>query len=870
LNEIIKIRGATVNNLKSVDLDISVGKIICFTGPSGSGKSSLAFHTLYAESKRRFLNSLPSFLKFFNERPAPVSVESISPVLPVFALPQTNPVMGSRSNVGDLLGITEKLGKLFFQLGRPTCPDHRKFLKSTSLEREIGKLITKKDHDEKSIMHLFVEKSVYEKIFTSGPMPSRSIAEGEDGPVAFNENHRYWEILRFRVNNLDRVEKKLEEIIPGGQKKPLFYFSDRLGFKRLKWADYLVCSECDYSFTQKISAENFSPFNALGACGKCGGYGSTLEYDEKKLVSKRHLSVKEGGITILNYKRFARYLTKLEGVLEKENISLTSPIDELEKPFWEILFKGKGGYPGVDSLLKKLEAKKYKSNVRIYIRGKQSEYECPSCEGVRVSKVLFNYQLLNSKTCPTLFDIYNYDIGELGDFFENLETTGFESFIAHQVSEIKDCLSMSKRLGLGHLKYTRKAKSISSGEYQRLLLVKYFCFQGSGSLFVFDEPSLGLGYKEQKELYLGFKKLKKQGNTVILVDHSEFIQAHCDEMIKIGPGSGQFGGEITYQGKPEKFKNQVYPRVKSILETKDVIKASNLSIFGSSLTELAFPIGKVSWVTGDSGTGKSAFVLKTLANAIHRNIYDEDFFDDIGTADNFEGLDKIKDIVIIAANTVKMSSRSTVGSYTGISPVVRKYFSALTTSRSMGAKDGHFSSNSELGKCPECEGKGKKTIELQFVEDLEIECENCGGRKLNPIYGGISDGEFTAYEALGNPLSEILERVKLTPKFQRIWDYLKILNLDYLSLDREVKSLSGGEFQRLMLLNRLQKNMVNSLLVFENISFGLGSGEIANLCNLISDLQKMGNTVVIVDQSPQFASIAEFSLNFNGLAHSIR
>jgi len=421
-------------------------------------------------------------------------------------------------------------------------------------------------------------------------------------------------------------------------------------------------------------------------------------------------------------------------------------------------------------------------------------------------------------------------------------------------------------MGLDHLSLLRKAKSLSAGEYQRLLLIKYLSFQGTDSLFVLDEPSLGLAEEELKKLIDGLRAIIAQGNTVVLIDHSEFVQKSADHLIAMGPSSGKAGGEILYQGTPSKYfqkKENVEWDIKKALSSKtQFIEVKGASVHKHVYSNFKVPVRAMTWVTGNSGSGKTSALIKVMANDLYKKIHHELLDDVVYEAKSIKSPIDFEDVIVIASELNRFTSRSSVGTVTELSSVIRKHFLKLPIAKSMNLKEGHLSSNSDLGMCPRCEGKGFLVIEMQYLEDIILECEECKGLKIRPIYANISDGKMTLAEAYNLPLGQVLERIDLTPKFRRVWDYLKILNLDYLSLDRTLNSLSGGEKQRIYLLSKLLKTIENSLIIFENISFGLSERELKQLGEFLNDLVKLGNTIVIVDASQCFRHLASFKLHF--------
>lgn len=850
----IRIRGARVNNLKSVDIDLPIGKITCFAGPSGSGKTSLAFHTVYNESKRRFLNSFPAYLKFFSDRPAPVDVDEIFPVLPVFGLPQINPVVGTRSVVADTMRLSELFQSLYYHHGIERCPVHNEELRALSLADLLEQSLEGKDENSK--FHLVMSRSDFLTHFSKSPFPSRSYdREIRD----FRERDPYWEVLRFKKKGVSKLDKKAAEYLD--KDIELFLVDEENHISKISAARRKLCPVCQRPGIENKSPANFTAFNALGACKACNGFGANLEYDEKKLVDS-DLSVEEGGVKLLEYKRFAHEYENLYRALKEEGVSTEKPIKKLPKRFWDILYKGGGDYRGFQALFDYLDSKRYKASVRIFIRGKQKEVVCPVCGGARISPDVERFYLDDSKS---FYDVWGMSVAEARDYFAGFDLRKPPEDFKRALNKTLSVLDAAVGVGLGHLALTRKVKSVSPGEYQRLLLLKHLSYEGTGALFIFDEPSLGLNEKEMDMLWRGFRKLISQGNTVFLVDHSEYFHSRCDRFVVIGPEAGGKGGEVVFNGQYRDYRerNIFHPKITPLKPSKrSWIKVEGASVYGKTFSDFSLAVNEINWVVGPSGSGKSARMVNVLASVLFHAIHGERLDVAPGTAKKISGAQGLEEVIVAASDLARYTSRSTVGSLTGMVSVVRKHFLKTPAAKSMGLKEGHLSPNSSLGQCPSCEGRGVQVVEMQFLEDIVLKCEDCKGLKLKPAYAQLSDGQMTVAEAYSMPVSDLVQNIKLTPKFRRIYEYLKILKLDYLSLDRRVNSLSGGERQRLYLLSKLQKEIYNALIVFENLSFGLSARELQALCLFLQKLTAQNNTIVLIDQNSFYRHVASHKLKF--------
>lgn len=853
-NKVIRIRGARVNNLKNVDIDLPMKKITCFAGASGSGKTSLAFHTVYNESKRRFLNSFPTYLKFFSDRPAPVDVDEIFPVLPVFGLPQINPVVGTRSVVADTMRLSELFQSLYFHHAKEMCPDHHVALRYVSFSEALGPLM--EEWEDNSKFHLAISRGDFLTHFSNAPYPTRSFNEAIN---PFEENDPYWEILRFKKKSIDSLDKKVEEYL--NKSVELYLIDENNEIQKVPVKRQKVCPVCFRPGLTPMTPAKFTAFNALGACDECNGFGATLEYDEQKLVDGE-LSVEEGGVKFLEYKRFSHEYDNLYWALKESKISVEKPIKSLPKKFWKILYEGKDDYCGFNALFEYLETKRYKASVRIFIRGKQKEVLCKLCHGSRITPDV-EYFYLDEEL--SFYDLWKMNVEECLNYFNSFDLRALPKDFKMALKKTTSILETAVGVGLGHLSLTRKVKTISAGEYQRLLLLKHLSYEGTGALFIFDEPSLGLSDSEKAMLLKGFENLIAQGNTVFLIDHSEFFHQRSDHFVVVGPEAGANGGEITFEGQYKEYKKKhpFKPSIKPLKTTKRKwIEVKSPQVYGIEFSDFKIPLNEVSWVTGPSGSGKTARILNVLAACLYYKINGDRLDVARGDVGSIKGAESIENVIVVDANLNRYTSRSTVGSLTDLFSIVRKHFLKTPAAKSMGLKEGHLSPNSQLGQCPSCEGKGVTVVEMQFLEDIVLTCEDCKGLKLKPMYANFSDGEMTVAEAYAMPISEVIKKIKLTPKYRRINEYLKILKLDYLSLDRQVNSLSGGEKQRLYLLSKLQQEIRNSLLVFENLSFGLSKRELEAVSLFLQKLTSQENTIALIDQNKFYKNVASYTLEF--------
>ncbi len=845
----IQIRGAKTHNLKNINVDIKLGKLTCLAGPSGSGKTSLAFHTLFQESKRRLINSFPTDIKFFWDIPQTADVDRIEPVLPVWSLPQHNPVVGARPSLGDLMGLTEKLQQLFFFLGLNNCPEHLlPYQKSKHWKKAVD---TKKCKGK--VLHVFVDATDYKNNIKSGVMPSRSYDEEQNQIKPFIENDKWWEVVRVKSENFDdQIEKKLREIELDHFNGEFRIISKDLEVNLIfNSSSDRACPQCHEVEQQEVTHfHHLSPYNGIGACSECDGHGMILKYDRAKLVKQPELSVKDGAVSVMNYKSFMPWRNDMFKAFKRHGLDINIPFKNLPDKKWKLLYEGDGAYPGFDDFFQYLESKRYKTHVRILIRSLKSEFLCPSCHGSRLSRTLDGYGI-ESDEVILWRNVIGQTIQELNQTLKQVSSSckkhAHFNKVEKVLSDLLETTETAISLGIENLSLSKKVKQLNAGQYQRVLLSKLLSFRGSGSLFVLDEPTLGLDEDEINKVISCLRNLRDQGNTVLVVEHAPVFLKSCDEIIEMGPGAGASGGEILYQGLPKADSFKI-----SKIDTKNKF-SKFLSVESAPgpldwCFDYKIPLEGITVVTGPSEGGKREAVLELL------ELWSLDEDSVTATIECPVDFDKV---ISFAAEATRVTARSTVGTFLGLSTYIRKHFAELPVSKGMGLKEGHFSYNSELGKCPTCEGRGTLQIDMTFMEDVLLTCEDCKGMKLRTYYAEIRDGHQSYHQALNKPVLEAFSNILTTAKGKRILASMDMLKLGHLSLDRSLQSLSGGERQRIKLLAQTLTRMKPSLLMFENLSFGLSPIDLEAVYMYLQGLRNYGHTIIMVDQHPYLREYAD-------------
>jgi excinuclease ABC subunit A len=779
-------------------------------------------------------------------------VDTIEPVLPVWGLNQHNPISGSRPTLADSIGLSELVQRFYYDYSYLACPDHKVSLVPIDSKEVIIKYLEEKELlEEGSIFHFYLDQHLYREKFSDDSFPNRSYCFDDEEVRDFEAEDLYWEIFRLKEKDLGSILKRVDDLkLP--TEKVLFSVKGKKGLFNLPLDGGRCCPKCDYTTTYELKGPSeLSPYNAAGACLTCNGHGMNLEYDRKKVAKHQHLSISEGAVSILESSHFSHFYQSFENEARKQKISLTKPFNELpQKKVWKLLNEGYGDFPGLKVCYSYLDSKRYKRTVRIFSRKLKSEVLCPDCEGVRVDRNVHSLMLLESGKDVTFKEVWKMSVIELKMYFDSLRASKLENF-NHRKKVVSELLDTATSLGLGRIPLWKKAKTLSSSEYQRALLTKILSYEGSGSLFVLDEPSFDLTVEEQTSVFSCLEKIKAQGNTILIVEHSEYLRSQSDFVVEVGPGSGPDGGNIikTKANRSKKFDLPKFSKKNS--KPKGAYELPAFSFNDYDYDPFFFKENETTVIWGNSSSKKDFYFQKVLTNTFHFHCYGEPFDDlECVKLDLLKKKPLFEGFYNFNSSVGRTNSRSTVGTTIGLSPELRKHYANLPVSKEFGLEKGHFSPNSDLGKCTTCEGRGVKEIEMSFLEDITLVCDDCQGKQLKPFLANITDGQFTVHEALNRPMSEVIPKLKLTPKFKKLWSLIELLNLSYLSLSRPLSTLSGGERLRVKLLSQLSTNIENSLLIFDNISSGLSSAEIEKLFDFLDSLKFQNNTVLIIDQNP--------------------
>ncbi len=913
MDNYINIKKANTHNLKNMSVKIPKNKMVVLTGVSGSGKSSLAFDTLYAEGQRRYVESLSSYARQFLGLMEKPDVESITGLSPAISIDQKTSSHNPRSTVGTVTEIYDYMRILFTQLGKPFCPKCNIPVQSQTIA-EIKKQIEKNTNDEdkviifspivqnqkgefKDMLNDFLKKGflrilIDKKLFNLDEIDKLEIEKNKKHNIDLVIDR-----LVFKKNDQE-IEKRLIDALELASNMADGEIKVEVNDKEFFFSEKNTCNKCKYSFP-KITPATFSFNSPIGACTKCSGLGFLKEAELEKLYNP-NLTIYEGGIfPWANMTTSATWtLRKLESVAKEHNFDLSTAIGEYSDKIFNLIFFGKGakekykvqyiskqGRSGTfetnfEGLIPELE-RRYKETESEWARAEYEKYmieqECSECEGTKLKKFVLSIKFQNKN----INELTNYTIFELNEFFEKEKNKlkGSEFEIAKPLlKEIQTRLKFLENVGLTYLTLSRKANTLSGGEAQRIRLASQIGTGLTGVLYVLDEPSIGLHSRDISKLTKTLRGLKDLGNTVVVVEHDYETMKEADWLIDIGPGAGEQGGKIVAEGEYEKVAADAKSLTGQYLSKKrrvgDSLKGNdfevsktkkNLTIFGARTHNLKdidvkIPLGKMICVTGVSGSGKSSLITDTLYPALMNEKMKSKMQD--GDYDDIDGLENINKVIAINQSPIGRTPRSNPATYTGIFTHIREIFSQTPESRARGYKPGRFSFNVRGGRCESCQGDGQKKIEMQFLPDMYITCEECEGSRYNKEALQIDYKGKNISNVLNMTVNEALEFFNNFQPIKRKLDLLESVGLGYIKLGQSATTLSGGESQRIKLSKELSKVVKdNTVYILDEPTTGLHFHDIDKLLLVLKQLVSKGNTVIVIEHNLDIIKFADWIID---------
>ena len=895
----IIINGAKENNLKNVSLELPKNKFIVMTGVSGSGKSSLAFDTIYKEGERRYLESLSAYARQFlggTEKPNVDSIEGLSPAI---SIDQKTTNKNPRSTVGTVTEIYDHLRLLYSKAGTPYCPEHHIPIKSQSIEEMTNKVLEFEEKTKVIISSPVAEgkkgthKELLDNLRKDGyvrvNIDNKDYDLGEDITLEKNKKHNI-EVIIDRLVIKEGIKSRLYESIETATKlsggKVIISIPNK---EKQIFSENFSCPYCNFSLSE-LEPRTFS-FNApYGACPDCKGLGVKLVMDKDLVIPDKTKTIREGGIVPLGDDDQNINFLKLQNFCNHYNIDIDKKIKDFTKKELDMILYGTndlihfhyrsknghlsdsyGTFEGIITNLERRYMETSSSWIREWLEKYMVELECPTCKGARLKKEVLSV-LINEKN---IHEVTQLSIKKMYDFISNLKLSPEKQEISKMiVNEIKDRLSFLINVGLDYLTLSRNAGTLSGGEAQRIRLATQIGTRLTGVLYVLDEPSIGLHQRDNDKLIDTMISMRDLGNTLIVVEHDIDTMKKCDYLVDVGPLAGDQGGQIVSKGTPMEVacdENSITGRYlsgKECIEIPQTRRKGNkkyIEIKGAKENNLKninvkFPLGVFTCVTGVSGSGKSTLINQILTKILYNHVYDSK--EKPGAYKQVKGLENIDKIVHISQNPIGRTPRSNPATYTGVFDDIRELFSTTKEAKMLGYDKSRFSFNVKGGRCEACRGDGVKKIEMHFLPDVYVPCEICHGARYNTESLKIKYKDKNIYEVLDMRVNEALEFFENVPKIKRKLKVLEEVGLGYIKLGQPAPTLSGGEASRVKLAKELQKKPTGkTLFVMDEPTTGLHSHDIKKLLAIINTIVDNTDSVIVIEHNLDMIKVADYIID---------
>lgn len=885
------IRGARAHNLKNINVDIPRDKLVVVTGLSGSGKSSLAFDTIYAEGQRRYVESLSAYARMFLGNMEKPDVDSIEGLSPAISIDQKTTSKNPRSTVGTTTEINDYLRLLYARVGTPYCINGHGAITASSVEQIVDQVLELPERTRMQILAPVVRrkkgqhKTIFDRIQKDGYVRVRvdgEIFDISEVPELSKSKMHNIEIVVDRLINKDGIRSRLFDSVEAALRLADGYvIIDTMDGNELLFSEHYSCPVCGFTVPE-LEPRLFS-FNApFGSCPTCDGLGSKLEVDLDLVIPDRSKTLREGALAPWNPISSNYYPAMLEQAMTSFGIDMDTPFENLTEEEQNLVLYGSGerefhfhyindfgGERNIDlpfeGVVNNIDRRYHETNsdfTRNVMRGYMNELPCATCHG---------YRLNNQALCVRVGGENGLNIGQVSDLsvadhlelLTHLELSENEKTIAMPiVKEIKDRLTFLNNVGLNYLTLSRSAGTLSGGESQRIRLATQIGSNLSGVLYILDEPSIGLHQRDNDRLISSLKKMRDLGNTLIVVEHDEDTMRQADWLIDVGPGAGDFGGQIVASGTPEdvaknkkSITGQYLSGAKEIpvpLERRKgngrVLRVKGASENNLQNIDVTFPLGKFIAVTGVSGSGKSTLVnsilKKAVAQKLNRNSAKP------GKHKALEGIENIERLIDIDQSPIGRTPRSNPATYTGVFDDIRDLFAKTNEAKIRGYKKGRFSFNVKGGRCEACSGDGIIKIEMHFLPDVYVPCEVCHGTRYNSETLEVHYKDKNIAEILDMTVNDAVEFFAPIPKIARKLQTIKDVGLGYVTLGQPATTLSGGEAQRMKLASELHKRSTGkSLYILDEPTTGLHTDDIARLLKVLQRFVNDGNTVLVIEHN---------------------
>ncbi|HEO7574833.1 TPA: excinuclease ABC subunit UvrA [Streptococcus agalactiae] len=887
----LMIRGARAHNLKNISVDIPRDKLVVVTGLSGSGKSSLAFDTIYAEGQRRYVESLSAYARQFLGNMEKPDVDSIDGLSPAISIDQKTTSKNPRSTVGTVTEINDYLRLLYARVGTPYCINGHGAITASSVEQIVDKVLALPERTKMQILAPIIRrkkgqhKSTFEKIQKDGYVRVRidgDIHDVTEVPELSKSKMHNIDIVVDRLINKEGIRSRLFDSVEAALRLSDGYVViDTMDGNELLFSEHYSCPECGFTVPE-LEPRLFS-FNApFGSCPICDGLGIKLEVDIDLVIPDRSKTLREGALVPWNPISSNYYPTMLEQAMTQFGVDVDTPFEKLSKAEQDLALYGSGerefhfhyindfgGERNIDlpfeGVVNNINRRYHETNsdyTRNVMREYMNELKCNTCHG---------YRLNDQALCVRVGGEEGLNIGQVSDLsiadhlelLETLRLSSNEQLIARPIiKEIHDRLSFLNNVGLNYLNLSRSAGTLSGGESQRIRLATQIGSNLSGVLYVLDEPSIGLHQRDNDRLIDSLKKMRDLGNTLIVVEHDEDTMMAADWLIDVGPGAGAFGGEIVASGTPKQVAKNTKSITGQYLSGKKVIPVPSerrvgngrfLEIKGAAENNLQnldvkFPLGKFIAVTGVSGSGKSTLINSILKKAVAQKLNRNS--DKPGKYVSLEGIEYVDRLIDIDQSPIGRTPRSNPATYTGVFDDIRDLFAQTNEAKIRGYKKGRFSFNVKGGRCESCSGDGIIKIEMHFLPDVYVPCEVCHGTRYNSETLEVHYKEKNIAQILDMTVNDAVTFFAAIPKIARKLQTIKDVGLGYVTLGQPATTLSGGEAQRMKLASELHKRSTGkSLYILDEPTTGLHADDIARLLKVLDRFVDDGNTVLVIEHN---------------------